>query len=272
MLVFLKLGGSLITDKRREETALPDVIRRLAEEVRTARAARPDLRLVLGHGSGSFGHAVAQRTRFMERRAFDAAAYAAVAASAARLNRIVTDLFVEVGIPAVSLPPSASARCAAGRLEALAVQPVEILLAGGAVPLVYGDVALDTERGATIVSTEAVFAYLARYLHPTRILLAGDVDGVFTADPARHPDARPIAEITPATYPTLERALGGSAGMDVTGGMLSKVCTMVKLVEELPGLEVYVISGRIPGRVEQALCEAQVAGGTVIRSPNGPRL
>jgi isopentenyl phosphate kinase len=45
---------------------------------------------------------------------------------------------------------------------------------------------------------------------------------------------------------------------------------MVELVKELPGLEVYVISGRIPGRVEQALRETHVAGGTVIRDPNRP--
>jgi len=264
MLVFLKLGGSLITDKRREGAARLDVIRRLAEEVRAARGIDPHLQLVLGHGSGSFGHAAAQRTRFLERQAFDAAAYAEVAAAAARLNRIVADIFVEVGVPVVTLPPSALARCAAGRLESLALWPVQQLLAGRAIPLVYGDVALDTVYGATILSTENVFAYLARHLHPARILLAGDVDGVYTADPTRLPDAHPIPEITPASYPAVARALGGAAGFDVTGGMLAKVRTMVGLVEELPELEVYVISGRLPGRVQQALLGAP-EGGTAIR-------
>lgn len=264
MLVFLKLGGSLITDKRREETARPDAIRRLAEEVRAARAEAPDLQLVLGHGSGSFGHAAAQHTRLLERRAFDATAYAQVGAAAARLNRIVTDIFVDVGVPVVTLPPSALARCAEGRLVSLNLWPVQQLLAGGAIPLVYGDVALDTVYGATILSTEDVFVYLARHLHPGRILLVGDVDGVYTADPTQQPDAQPIAEITPATYPAVARALGGAAGFDVTGGMLAKVRTMVELVEIVPDLEVYLISGRQPGRVQQALLSAP-EGGTVIR-------
>ncbi|MFN3762874.1 MAG: hypothetical protein ACK4WK_06715, partial [Anaerolineae bacterium] len=57
--VFLKLGGSLITDKSSPYTPRPEVIRRLAEEVREALEARPDLELVVGHGSGSFGHAAA---------------------------------------------------------------------------------------------------------------------------------------------------------------------------------------------------------------------
>src|SRR5262245_34803742 len=57
--ILLKLGGSLITDKRRPGVARPEVITRLAEEV--ARAARGPARLVVGHGSGSFGHVAAAR-------------------------------------------------------------------------------------------------------------------------------------------------------------------------------------------------------------------
>ena len=60
-LVFLKLGGSVITDKNREATAQEDVIRRAGQEISRALKARPELSLVLGHGSGSFGHFVADR-------------------------------------------------------------------------------------------------------------------------------------------------------------------------------------------------------------------
>ncbi len=61
MLIFLKLGGSLITDKSKARAPRLDVIRRLAAEVRQARAEQPNLALVLGHGSGSFGHLEAKR-------------------------------------------------------------------------------------------------------------------------------------------------------------------------------------------------------------------
>ncbi|HEY4720551.1 MAG TPA: hypothetical protein VII92_01790, partial [Anaerolineae bacterium] len=47
-IVFLKLGGSLITDKTRVEQARPRTIRRLAREIKAALADRSDLRLVLG--------------------------------------------------------------------------------------------------------------------------------------------------------------------------------------------------------------------------------
>jgi len=42
-MVFVKLGGSLITDKRRSETPRPAVIQRLAQEVQAALAQRPEL-------------------------------------------------------------------------------------------------------------------------------------------------------------------------------------------------------------------------------------
>jgi hypothetical protein len=53
---FLKLGVSLVTDKTRAYTARHERLARLASEVRQALDAAPDLRLVVGHGSGSFGH------------------------------------------------------------------------------------------------------------------------------------------------------------------------------------------------------------------------
>ena len=56
MLVFVKLGGSLITDKRVAEAPRLEVIDRMAQEIAAARQADPALQIVIGHGSGSFGH------------------------------------------------------------------------------------------------------------------------------------------------------------------------------------------------------------------------
>jgi isopentenyl phosphate kinase len=100
-LVFLKLGGSLITDKRRYETPRPAVITRVAEEVAAALAARPDLHLVLGHGSGSFGHFQADKFRVREGDLQDWRGFAETSASAQRLNRMMTDALLSVGIGAL---------------------------------------------------------------------------------------------------------------------------------------------------------------------------
>ncbi len=267
-LVFVKLGGSLITDKTRPSTARVDVIARLAEELAQARAERPDLRLLLGHGSGSFGHVVGKRygTRAGVRDAEGWRGFAETAAAAARLNRIVTDQMLAAGLPVWSIQPSATALCRDGRLIALGWEPIERALSVGLVPLIYGDVALDEVRGGTIASTEELFAFLAPILRPARIVLVGRVDGVFTADPLRDSDARRIPEITPQEALSGRAGLGEAFGADVTGGMASKVRIMAGLVQVMPGLEVHLIGGETPGHVVGVLSDARYPAGTRLRS------
>lgn len=262
--VFLKLGGSLITDKMRVEHARPRVIRRLAREVKSALEARPDLRLVLGHGSGSFGHVAAKKygTREGVKDRSGWIGLAEVAAAAARLNQIVTDIFIAEGVPVISLPPSASARCEDGWLIYLDTSGVHTALRHGLVPLVQGDVAWDSVRGATIVSTEDVFIYLAAEIEPTKILLAGEVAGVYNSAVMM---GEVIKMITPASINEYAAALGGSHGTDVTGGMIGKVRQMIDLVRQHPAIEVRIFSGAQPGHVRRVLIDPATPIGTLIR-------
>ncbi len=261
--LFLKLGGSAITDKMREATPRPEIIRRAAKEVARARVQNPELKLLLGHGSGSFGHFAAKRSGFGPPGNWWA--YAETGAAANRLNRIVTDIFLEENVPVVSLQPSASARCREGELQSLAIEPIRTALAHNLVPLVYGDVAFDETRGMSIASTEKIFAYLARFLPPARIVYMSEVRGIFTADPSRDPDARLIPEITPAGFAEIEAGVGAARGVDVTGGMLDKVRRNLALVQELLSLEVYVV-GTQEGLIERALLEEDFAEGTRIHA------
>jgi len=260
-LVFVKLGGSLLTDKNRPETARPDKIRQCMDEIASAQRARPDLRLVLAHGSGSFGHVAAVRSRF---GSGGATGYVETGAAAARLNRIVTDIALEAGLPAASMQPAASAVCDDGRLVDLATRPLEIALGYGLVPLVFGDVAFDLTRGCAIASTEMIFDYLARRLKPARIVLVGQVNGVYTADPLRDPAAQRIARITPTGLPGVRAMLGGSHGIDVTGGMLSKVALMAALVAAVPGVRAQIISGETDGLLRECLIHDDNRDGTII--------
>jgi len=260
-MIFLKLGGSLITDKHRPATVRADVLARLAGEIAAARAAQPDLRLLLGHGSGSFGHVEAQKygTRAGVVSPEDWRGFAAVSAAATRLNQIVTDALLKAGVPVLSLRAAASARCQDGTLVSLDLRPLEAALAHGLVPLIHGDVAFDDVRGGTIVSTEELFAYLAPHLEARRVLLVGEAEGVY----ARF-GGDVIPEITRENYEDIRLALGGSEAVDVTGGMASKVAEMMALVQAAPGLTVRIFSGRHPGLLTQMLLHPDVAAGTLI--------
>lgn len=260
MLVFLKLGGSLITVKDQPRVLRPDVLRRLMTEIAEAVARRPALRLVLGHGSGSYGHAEAQKhgTRQGARTPDEWRGYAEVQRVAGLLNRLVVDAACEAGLPVVNLPPSASTVCRDGAVLSMELRPLRSALEHGLVPLVYGDVAIDEVRGATIVSTEDVFAHLAIELRPSRLLLAGIEPGVLS----RWPDGA----VVPALASDASLAeVGGSHGYDVTGGMASKVRQMQALAAAVPDIEIRIFSGEVPGLVRSALLE-EAAPGTAIRA------
>jgi isopentenyl phosphate kinase len=140
-----------------------------------------------------------------------------------------------------------------------------VALDHGLTPVVHGDVCLDEVRGGTIISTEQIFTYLAPRLGPSRIVLVGEVDGVLTADPASGVHGELVELISAETLPQVLHALGGSRGVDVTGGMAAKVLEMLTLVRATPGLSaVHIISGLTPGLLTEVLVRSDVRAGTRI--------
>ncbi len=253
MLYFLKLGGSLITDKNQPHTARIGTLKRLAQEIADALRLRQDLQLIIGHGSGSFGHVPAEKhgTRQGVSSAASWWGFVEVYQEARALNQLVLESLLETGLPVIAFPPSAGVIAADGQVQSWDLQPVQAALVTGLIPLVYGDVIFDTRRGGTILSTEELFAHLALNLQPQRILLAGKEAGVWLDYPVCK---QRLEAITPATFDPQNSALTGAAAKDVTGGMRQKVEIMLALVRQMPDLEeALIFSGEEPGLVYQAL-------------------
>jgi isopentenyl phosphate kinase len=275
-LVFLKLGGSLITDKTQPYTPRLDVIEDVALQISTALKNQPHLRLVLGHGSGSFGHVAASeyRTRdgFVPRpsplthRERDKTeenywkGFAEVWYQASSLNRFVMKALNKTNVPSIALPPSANVIVSDGNISIWETTAMRMALAAGLVPVIYGDVTFDEVRGGTILSTEDLFGFLARALNPERILLAGLEAAVWEDFPAR---TRKVSSITPRTFSEISQGVGKADGADVTGGMEAKVTQMLELVQQVPELKVQIFSGAEPGNIARALTGETL--GTVIQ-------
>ncbi|HSL44313.1 MAG TPA: isopentenyl phosphate kinase [Anaerolineales bacterium] len=265
-LVFLKLGGSLITDKTQPYTPKLDVIEDVALQIMTALQNHPDLRLVIGHGSGSFGHVAASeyqtRDGFFPRpsplihRERDRTeenywkGFAEVWYQASSLNRFLMKALHKMKIPAIALPPSANVIASDGKVSIWETTSISMALAAGLVPVIYGDVTFDEIRGGTILSTEDLFEHLSRALNPQRILLAGLEAAVWEDFPAR---TRKVETITPLTFSEISEGVGKAAGADVTGGMESKVTQMLELVQQNPELKIQIFSGTEPGNIVRAL-------------------
>jgi isopentenyl phosphate kinase len=262
-LVFLKLGGSLITDKNNPETARLDVIDRITGEIRAALTERPGLRLVLGHGSGSFGHTAGSRhgTREGVRSPADWLGFAEVWQSARTLNQILVERLFAAGIPVVAFPPSATIISRERQAVEVFVSPLQAALNAGLVPLVNGDVIFDRALGGTILSTEEVFLGLAPQLEPTRVLVAGIEAGVWADYPACQ---RLLPLLTAGMMGSQSLRIQGSAAVDVTGGMAEKVKLLLALVQATPRCEAMIFSGQQAGNIQAALMGD--SPGTLIRA------
>ena len=264
-LVFLKLGGSLITDKTQPYTPRLDMIEDVALQISNALQNQPDLRLILGHGSGSFGHVAA--SEYHTRDGFPRPSplihrqrdkteenywkgFAEVWYQASSLNRFVLKALHKMNVLAVSLPPSANIIASGGQISIWETTPIRMALAAGIVPMIYGDVTFDEVRGGTILSTEDLFSHLARALNPERILLAGLESAVWEDFPAR---TRKLETITPQSFNEISSGVGKADSADVTGGMEAKVTQMLGLVQQNPELKIQIFSGAEPGNISRAL-------------------
>lgn len=287
-LVLLKLGGSLITDKTQAYTARHDKLEDLASQISRALHSDPDLRLVLGHGSGSFGHVAAKKYgtrdgitpsppapppqgegskspsppgRGVRGEGDYWPGFAEVWYQASTLNRYVIQALHKAGVPAITFSPVASVWSENGQVAKWGLSQIEYALGKNLVPVVHGDVIFDRAKGGTILSTEDLFEHLARELRPGRILLAGLEEAVWADFPARK---HRVEVLTRKSFNEIRSGVGGSIGADVTGGMQSKVEQMLALVDQVPGLQALIFSGENHENLEKALKGENI--GTVIRT------
>lgn len=249
-VTFLKLGGSLITDKDQPETALIEQINDLLTQIADWHLVNPDDWLLLGHGSGSFGHhtAAIHGTREGVHSPENALGFQQVWYSARKLNQIIVEQAQSLDLPLIAFAPSACITTDNHEIKGWNLQPLMQSFHLGLIPLVYGDVVSDLTLGGTILSTEDLFLHLAHFLRPDRILLAGRVEGVYADYPVNQ---QLLSHISAQS--DLSEILQGSASQDVTGGMLTKVQLMQSLCRSLPGLSVQIFSAVSPGALRLAL-------------------
>jgi isopentenyl phosphate kinase len=251
-IIFLKLGGSLITDKDIPYTPRIEKLNELALEIKTVLDSNPNLLLILGHGSGSFGHTAAKKhgTREGVKTVEQWHGFAEVKFQAAELTRYVIESLLKVGLPAISLHPSSSLVSNNRKVTSHNALTMRKALDANLLPVVHGDVAFDESLGGTILSTEDVFAFLVDQFSPTRILLAGIEAGVWADFPAR---TTLVKQIHLSDYEKMRAGIGGSASTDVTGGMKAKVEEMLELVKKNKGLSVQIFSAEESGYLTRAL-------------------
>jgi isopentenyl phosphate kinase len=101
---------------------------------------------------------------------------------------------------------------------------------------------------------------------PSKIILAGEVGGIYSADPLREPSAALIPLVTLQSFAEIRAGLGGSHGVDVTGGMAAKVEQALGWIAKRPDLTVLIGSGLEPDNLYHALIGSPAAVGSWLRA------
>ncbi|MFC1679904.1 isopentenyl phosphate kinase [Elusimicrobiota bacterium] len=229
--VFVKLGGSYITDKDKQETLIDERVTTAARMMKEAlvRAAKRDeqISLVLGHGAGSFGHIHAERYGAVEgvHPELGWEGLYKIRDAMTRMNLKFVRHCGEAGLFPVTVSPFAVATAKNGEVVRLDVHNLLELLGQGQIPLLHGDVVPDSKRGFTIASTESLLTGLIEnHIRFNRVVMVADTEGVLDKDGAT------VEEITPFNIGEVSKFLGGSGSPDVTGGMQRKIETLFSLV------------------------------------------
>lgn len=258
-LIILKLGGSVITIKDKPFTPNKKAIIRLAEEIALSNVNS----LIIVHGGGSFGHPVAKQYEMNSgyRNSSQIIGFSKTHQAMTTLNRLFINSLIDQNIPAIEIQPSSCTITKSGRIQVMEQRPLTRLLRMGFVPVLYGDVVLDSDTGFAILSGDQLVSTLAIRLDADRIIIGADVDGICTADPKIDPSAKLIHRISLSELKKLRPKIGKAKVTDVTGGMLGKIIELIPAIEqEIPAI---IVNAAKPNNVYKALKGEKVVG-TVI--------
>jgi isopentenyl phosphate kinase len=243
-LIFIKLGGSLIT-KSTPYTPNLKIIRQIAKEIKKVKR-KYEIRLLIGNGAGSFAHLSAKKFKTKEGYLEEKSkiGHCIVQDDASTLNRILVKELIKVGERAISVQPSSFLSTRNGKIHSFHLIPIKNYLKHDLVPVVFGDVISDIKKGCTILSTEEIFKFLAKKLNPSKIIFLSKVKGVLDEK------GNVIPKIEKENFKKVKKFLKKADKVDVTGGMLHKVEKALEMARK--NREIFILSFQ-KGNLEKCL-------------------
>lgn len=237
-IILIKLGGSLITEKDKPMTACQDIIDQIAGEIAGLYRQTTDYQFILGNGAGSFGHYLVQKYNIQGgiKTPDQIEGFCQVQDAVAQLNRLVVKALLHEHVPVCTVQPSAILIAEDAQKKELFLQPIQQMMEKGIIPVLYGDIILDTKQGSHIFSTEDMFDLLIQADMPiTTVVHLTQVAGVLDQN------QKVIPVITEQNWPAVQKHIYAPKGFDITGGMKHKI--EKALVYARKSVKTIIISG-----------------------------
>lgn len=226
--VILKLGGSVIT---RKNSPKPYVRKKLLGEIalhlREVLQKNTDTRIILLHGAGSVGHQIAHKYNLSEGVLGDEKKLRGsleIRRKNQILNARIFSIFLENKLNIVPVHTGSSILSKDASIASIFYDIIDRAFLNNTIPLLYGEMTFDSTLGMSVCSGDEIAAHLSRHYQAERVIFASDVDGIFSKDPYRYPDAKKIGVISIQNLLNHnEISLSDSHSIDVTGGIRNKV-------------------------------------------------
>ena len=161
----------------------------------------------------------------------------------------------KAGVECLPVHPLSTVMLRQGRIESFFLEPVLEMIKEGIMPVMHGDVAMDSSKGAAIVSGDQLAAYLAGQLQAEIVAVGSNVDGVLVS-------GKPLSKLSRDDLSQFQREIGASAGVDVTGGMRGKLLELLELADR--GTEAVIFHAGREGNIIRAL-KGERVGTRIVR-------
>ncbi|MFE8595739.1 glutamate 5-kinase [Archangium violaceum] len=126
---------------------------------------------------------------------------------------------------------------------------LERLIEAGVVPVINENDTVSVDE-LKFGDNDTLAGLVAGVVEADVLVVLSDVEGLFTADPRKDPNARLLSQVDAVT-PELLALAGGSGSLVGTGGMATKIRAAARVTEL--GVRCLITSGAVPGRLRSVL-------------------
>ena len=225
-LKILKLGGALITDKKRGvfNAARIDVIDEICKAISSSK------NLILVHGAGSFGHPYVEKYKLKEIENLKGILETHMACKS--LNKLVCESLIKNDVIPFPIHPFSSFKV--GDKLIFDSDFLNEMIKKGLVPVTHGDFVFNIKNlRFEVLSGDKIVIEFANQLNVDRVGFATDVEGVYV-------DGKVVEEINRSNIEKfLSKIDTTTKKSDVTGGMRGKILNLLKLRK----VKAYVFKG-----------------------------
>ncbi len=241
-MLLIKLGGSIITNKKKPLSAKRKTIDNI---VSSFRKIKEDF--VVVHGGGSFGHYWSVKYDMHTKpKKYNLKGVSIVKKSMIELNMIILDTFLKNKLNPYCLPPSDFVM--GNKPITKKILEIKKIANSGLIPITYGDALWYGNKKSYILSGDKIMSLLARVLRPRLSIFVLNEDGLYSDIKTK----KLIYDFKD------EKIFIKKTLMDVTGGMTRKVAE-ASIISKM-GLKVFFVNGNKPERIVNAINRKKFVG------------